>query len=435
MDAAVNDEKIGILVIPKDAPVYDDVLIENLKKFPTSNCTRCKKDFAQLGPKPFKRCNHCRELQRLRTKRWQIETRQKEGACSRCRTVLSDTTFSLCPKCRGYLRINKETRLLKGKCVHCSAPNEECDVYKVCKKCRTKDRTRRLTLEQEGLCIRCTTPLSKDGSDKKLCFSCKLKKRAFSASNNTKIDNEMCPSEILSLAANLNTARKHDLHNEHEEQTAKRKSFETSPIDSRKDGYDSENHNNSTNMPVYDEQSLEDKILENFVLHHDHAQLNQQLKRLTQYTSDNGNNSMDVDVSKYTDDPSDLVDLNGLDDIDINYSIENVEDEDEVLNNNEGSHTNDDARDNINDNRTEDEDNNSRSYSNNKQAVDLNKDISAQNGVDDDAEKESILMHVRAVQAGLLSNDSEPSEAEIVAAVEAVAAAAAAVVASNRIDD
>ncbi|TID16214.1 hypothetical protein CANINC_004212 [Pichia inconspicua] len=313
----------GILELPNSV-MYADMLLENLKKYPNSTCTRCKKDFAQLSTKPFKRCNHCRELQRLRTKRWQTETRQKEGVCSRCRTALIDSNFSLCQKCRVYLRNNKETRLLKGKCVHCSAPNDENDIYKVCKRCRLKDKARRLTLERESVCLKCkTTTPTANGS--KRCYNCKSEQISVTKSLRKCIEDGLYDvdnsARSFSNHEKPNQPNRHKRGNEFDgdsKQKQQRVDDDCTKVDYCSAGV-------SVNVPEYDEQSLEDKILETFTLHHDHAQLNQQLKRLSEYTN-GGNDTIDVDVSKYTDEQSVLVDLHGLDDIGITYGIQNVDD-------------------------------------------------------------------------------------------------------------
>lgn len=164
--------------------VYEDSKPENLLKFPTSNCNRCKKKFAQTGPKAFKMCEHCRILQRQRSRRWQKRTKLKEGVCTRCGSELplNDNNFVLCQHCRDMLRSKKANRYLEGKCVHCSGPNDEEGVYKVCKRCREKDKLRRLSLEHNGLCNRCTSRIPSDQKGHKICQSCRMKKRKVSIS-------------------------------------------------------------------------------------------------------------------------------------------------------------------------------------------------------------------------------------------------------------
>ena len=134
----------------------------------------------------------------------------------------------------------------------------------------------------------------------------------------------------------------------------------------------------------------------------DHSELNQQLKQLTRYTShsqqDNG--TLAEDDSKF-DDQSVLVDLNGLGDLDIDYHMD-------VSDTIGGHHNTNDC--NVNADHDEEEDND---------------DNGDEEDDDDYDENEKMLRHVREVQAGLLSNTSEPSDAEIAAAVEAVAVAAA----------
>ncbi|KAG7883820.1 hypothetical protein KL938_002405 [Ogataea parapolymorpha] len=46
--------------------------------FATSICTRCKKEFAQMPDKHYRLCSHCRELQRQRSRRWQMRTKEKQ---------------------------------------------------------------------------------------------------------------------------------------------------------------------------------------------------------------------------------------------------------------------------------------------------------------------------------------------------------------------
>ncbi|GAV26859.1 hypothetical protein PMKS-000319 [Pichia membranifaciens] len=116
---------------------------------------------------------------------------------------------------------------------------------------------------------------------------------------------------------------------------------------------------------------------QSFSIPHDHSQLNRQLKQLSQYTShastSGGDNGDD-------DDESVLVDLDDLESIGMGYDMEDVDAEASTV---------------------------------------------GEGNVEYEEEKETMLRHVRAVQAGLLSSTAEPSDAEMAAAVEAVAVAAA----------
>lgn len=445
----------------KKQTVYADTMTCNLEKFSTNKCNRCKKDFAQMGPKPFKMCEHCRILQRERSKRWKVKTKNKEGVCTRCGTELpQDSIYVMCEHCRGILRSGKANRFLEGRCVHCSGPNSDEGVYKVCRKCREKDKIRRLTLEQEGLCNRCSMVLPREREGHKVCISCRIKKKSYTTSNQTDLSLSSNPvrnidetqlyttnniskdstisdtdralaSEIAHYATQANNNNiienisattnidddnelmndkvyiqaKRALEDDKLDYITKRKhseNYQDITIDNdnirHNVGNDDLNENTefnhdgitnyedhillSNNSKTLDENML---LSETFNIHHDHSQLNQQLKQLSQFTRhsvrDDGN-------SKYVD-QSVLVDLNGLEDIGIDYDI-NVDDDDEVEGGREDDSSNNDA-----------------------------------NNAEDEEEKETMLRHVRAVQAGLLSNTAEQSDAEMEAAVEAVAVAAA----------
>lgn len=117
----------------------DDYKPENLIKYQTSCCNRCKRKFAQIGPKAYRMCSLCRSKQRQRSRKWQLKTRKKEGVCRRCGSKISKelTHFVLCAKCRRSLRARKAKRAKLGRCVHCSGPNNDSmGKYKVCKRCR-----------------------------------------------------------------------------------------------------------------------------------------------------------------------------------------------------------------------------------------------------------------------------------------------------------
>ncbi|CAK9437123.1 uncharacterized protein LODBEIA_P15410 [Lodderomyces beijingensis] len=200
-----------------------------------STCTRCKKEFMQriiipktnetsgggskalAEPKIFKLCDHCRDLQRQRSRRWQKKTKDKQGVCRRCGTEIphDERKFVLCPSCRQNLRTRKASRAAQGKCVHCSGPldasilikNEDGNVvvstdlsptlrahddepatrdghggsYKVCQRCRENDKIRRTNLEKLGNCNRCAKPLdSSDYGRHKVCSYCRSRKKRVS---------------------------------------------------------------------------------------------------------------------------------------------------------------------------------------------------------------------------------------------------------------
>lgn len=178
-----------------------------------SSCTRCKKEFDQpiiipqtkdnkkgamplAEPKIFKLCQHCRDLQRKRSRRWQKKTKDKTGSCRRCGTEIpvDQQRFVLCPSCRENLRTRKANRAAQGKCVHCSGPLDTSIItsgesgktkdriksgnFKVCQRCRENDKIRRMNLEKKGHCNRCAKSL--DPSDigrHKVCVYCRTRKK------------------------------------------------------------------------------------------------------------------------------------------------------------------------------------------------------------------------------------------------------------------
>lgn len=205
-----------------------------------SVCSRCKKDFEQpivipktnvksetdenlakplMEPKIFKLCQHCRELQRQRSRRWQKKTKEKFGVCRRCGSDIPPELqkFVLCLTCRQNLRFRKANRAKQGRCVHCSGPldtsilsssgeenqndNEDSNKpgqknFKVCQRCRENDKIRRNNLEKLGNCNRCAKPLnSEDIGKHKVCIGCRSKKKKSMSST-------MLGSE--SLQSNLN---------------------------------------------------------------------------------------------------------------------------------------------------------------------------------------------------------------------------------------
>ena len=541
-DTRNNNQKIetGIVVnsshVTRDsastvaAIVYDDSILENLEKYPTADCNRCKRKFARLGDKVFKMCEHCRVLQRQRSKRWQRRTKQKDGVCTRCGTDLSEaaSNYSLCQHCRDMLRSKKANRYLEGRCVHCSGANDEEGTFKVCKRCREKDKLRRLALEQEGLCNRCSYGLPKDEKGHKICQSCRLKKRKNisllgsetslderSIVRNIEIEQlftktkhlptsksrisskvvlepnsnsvlkikeksrKMTPTEKsrslsgkkikVSLGNNRQSEKgtvtinseiqipdnfvetennilrffpesgkdrnvivaknskespeapfadtnemntdKNDSdgivagNDQYGTQTTdvgghgskKRKVIKdkSSDIGSSRNVIDecdeSESNDNEPmtilqgNLEGYHRHDMiiekpphENMILpQSFSIPHDHSQLNRQLKQLSQYTSHASTSGGDIEDE---DDESVLVDLDDLESIGMGYDMEDVDAEASTV---------------------------------------------GEGNVEYEEEKETMLRHVRAVQAGLLSSTAEPSDAEMAAAVEAVAVAAA----------
>lgn len=171
-----------------------------------SSCSRCKKDFDQhiiipqsnelskpiVEPKIFKLCQHCRDLQRQRSRRWQKKTKDKHGACRRCGSEIppDQQKFVLCPSCRQNLRTRKANRAAQGKCVHCSGPLDSLIItnnktspktsgqFKVCQRCRENDKIRRTNLEKMGNCNRCAKTLDiADQGKHKVCLSCRNRKK------------------------------------------------------------------------------------------------------------------------------------------------------------------------------------------------------------------------------------------------------------------
>lgn len=176
-----------------------------------SKCSRCQKEFKQslivskdlflgkLGaePKIFKLCDHCRDLQRERLRRWQKKAKEKQGVCRRCGYVIpvEQQKYVLCPQCRRNLRMRKASRAAQGKCVHCSGPinllivGEDADgngrsqsvvgaTYKLCQRCRENDKIRRTNLERMGNCNRCAKALpTEEQGCHKVCLKCRQKKK------------------------------------------------------------------------------------------------------------------------------------------------------------------------------------------------------------------------------------------------------------------
>jgi Skp family chaperone for outer membrane proteins len=469
-------------------PIYEDTLLTNLKNFPTSKCNRCKKDFAQMEPKSFKMCEHCRMLQRQRSQRWKVKTKQKEGVCKRCGTTLPldlNNKFVLCEHCRNMLRNRKANRFLEGKCVHCSGPNSEDGIYKVCMKCREKDKIRRLTLEQEGLCNRCSVALPKEQNGHKICLPCRIKKKSYNTSNNhnsslhstptTKIDpqqlyahetaeNLKIEEAAAKLESELNryTTQTNDTHVKGDLATSNMQSqhqgMEINDYRQDESAFEDEkmkfrfrrkvsetyadinieenNRDNQANGIVdqnldtyshsiddddvtsYEEHMLlsnTDKTLngdillsETFKIHHDHSQLNRQLKQLTQFTRHSTNDDDNIESDPKYADQSVLVDLNELENIGIDYDI------------------------NVGDDDGDDDDKDNDAFDNDDDNESMNND---ENNAEDEEEKETLLRHVRAVQASLLSNTTVQSDAEMAAAVEAVAVAAAVARGGNEKDE
>ncbi|KAG5420675.1 hypothetical protein I9W82_002556 [Candida metapsilosis] len=185
-----------------------------------SQCTRCKKDFVQVITVPdendgntnrgkskvFKLCLHCRELQRQRSRRWQLKTKDKKGFCRRCATEIpfNEQRFVLCQNCRVNLRVRKASRVSQGRCIHCASslsteniPDEvlldesssvedydnsspKQNSFRVCNKCRGRDKIRRYNLEQMGSCNRCTKTLTPENDGNfKVCADCRAKKKHY----------------------------------------------------------------------------------------------------------------------------------------------------------------------------------------------------------------------------------------------------------------
>lgn len=198
-----------------EAPAKENEPAENgVEQMLRSSCTRCKKEFDQpiiipqsndnaQGPKPlaepkiFKLCQHCRDLQRKRSRRWQKKTKDKSGACRRCglEIPVDQQKFVLCPSCRENLRTRKANRAAQGKCVHCSGPLDASIItgdekaakqkdrvksgnFKVCQRCRENDKIRRTNLERRGHCNRCAKSLDPaDIGKHKVCVNCRTRKK------------------------------------------------------------------------------------------------------------------------------------------------------------------------------------------------------------------------------------------------------------------
>ncbi|EGW34283.1 uncharacterized protein SPAPADRAFT_70418 [Spathaspora passalidarum NRRL Y-27907] len=217
-----------------------------------SNCSRCKKKFEEplivpktkgesgtrflAEAKTFKLCQHCRDLQRQRSRRWQKKTKDKKGVCRRCGSEIpiEEQKFVLCPSCRHNLRARKANRAAQGRCVHCSGPldssiltNDDTLVsatssksstssegskdgergrmgnYKVCKRCRENDKIRRTNLEKMGNCNRCAKALDPEDFGKhKVCAKCRSRKRKGSTSASSPTSSTIANSPILNNIGN-----------------------------------------------------------------------------------------------------------------------------------------------------------------------------------------------------------------------------------------
>lgn len=153
-----------------------DMLQENIDRYPTSVCNRCKKIFAQMDSRIYRNCMHCRKLQRGRSKRWQKKTRNKPGVCRRCGTSLGpdEAKYVQCRQCRDSLRLRKQKRAAEGKCVHCSGPNDDLSgKYRVCSKCRKREKLIREIRGQTGSCSKCGQPLGTAVQAVKTCKRCR----------------------------------------------------------------------------------------------------------------------------------------------------------------------------------------------------------------------------------------------------------------------
>lgn len=170
---SVSEKRAGASASPSAA--------ETAPQAVDSDCTRCRKGFKNPAVgKAFKLCPHCRELQKARSRRWQLKTKETPGACRRCGVAVpqDECHFVLCPACRLSLRIKKSQRFEAGKCVHCSRDNDSTE-FKVCLRCRSLDKDRRQDLEQHGRCNRCADALSGDDLNHKICITCRIRKRQF----------------------------------------------------------------------------------------------------------------------------------------------------------------------------------------------------------------------------------------------------------------
>ena len=449
-----------------EVTLCDDMLEENKQKFPLGKCNRCKKDFAQMGVKQFKMCEHCRIQQRERSKRWQKQTREKDGVCSRCGTELPPDSgkFVLCLHCREMLRSWKSNRFVEGKCIHCSGPNINQDMYKVCERCRENSKLRRKTLEMQGACNRCSKTLSNDERNFKVCSECRSRKRLCKPAMETSISieeglsfNKTENHGLINLAKvivtdidelNMESFDNIDLSDvdKPKKRIVKINSNTEKSLDKDKDKeillndeidadfiYSNVDDSFENVIDAYNNEFGLDNtdkhikmLTESF--NRDHSQLNHQLNQLTQFTNDeittqnildtktdnesavksNNNNYFENEKSYVIDgensnvDDGDAIDLNNIENIDIDYtgSKEDISASVEDLQREIEVKTM--GNDNINEHVNEHESEHENEH-----------------------ENDTVLLHVKAIQDELISETDKSNDKELEEAVEAVAVAVA----------
>lgn len=180
-----------VMTIQPEASLHSHIGLEFILEPRSGTCSRCKKVFEQEEERFYKLCPHCRELQRQRSKRWQLRTKEKVGVCTRCGTNIPEdqNQFVLCPNCRISLRSKKVSRGLLSKCIHCaSALDADCK-FKVCDRCRDNDRSRRRNLELNGFCVRCAKSLLNEAGKSKICEMCKDRRNNPNLMPNARIPN------------------------------------------------------------------------------------------------------------------------------------------------------------------------------------------------------------------------------------------------------
>lgn len=129
------------LPLPRALPLPLPRPVDAPEESVVTQCNRCEKDFVQkkardqksargrVGrvPRLYKLCEHCREMGKGRSRRWQMRTREHGGLCRRCGLELetTDGEFVLCVKCRQAFRDRKHRRITEGKCIQCCEPLAE----------------------------------------------------------------------------------------------------------------------------------------------------------------------------------------------------------------------------------------------------------------------------------------------------------------------
>ncbi|KAG7882953.1 hypothetical protein KL925_000348 [Ogataea polymorpha] len=254
--------------------------------FATSVCTRCKKEFTQMLGKHYRLCSHCRELQRQRSRRWQMRTKEKQGVCRRCGVEIppEHAQFVLCENCRMSLRSRKASRAALGKCVHCSGPNDSIDAkFKVCSRCRQNDKIRRSNLEKIGACNRCAKRLKESDRDHKVCEKCRTKKKRGLSAPST-------PNKRVALATEHHNGSKHSV------QQASAEAVAAAVLNGQQSGHDQDIMlpDNFHNLPQIHHSQLNQQL--NQQLHQQLSQLGQDHSSSNTDEDEGGNSSNGEDV-------------------------------------------------------------------------------------------------------------------------------------------